>query len=368
MKKYIVPHFYAVIIIVLIVGLAILSSCKKNGRTAIENQISEQEVSINQNILLSDPCPATPTAIQESKNLLKFLYSLKDSSKLLVGQSNFVQTPVRYTNEAITNTGMAPAIWGSDFSYGVGLDGPTGFRQKMIDSAIVRGNTGAIVVLSYHQVRPDASDSAGFSSVQSTMTDAEFDSLLSPGTAMHTAWAAKWDIIATYLSQLDSAHIPVIFRPYHEMNGGHFWWGKKARYPELFQMTFNYLVSTKGLKNLLFMWNSNRINIYAGAAAPYYPGDSYVDILGTDVYHNDYNMATYNELDSLSANKPIALGEFGVPPSAAILSNQSKYVFAMAWSRPTDYTTWAALDTFYNLSQVYTLDEVSNPLPASSCP
>jgi mannan endo-1,4-beta-mannosidase len=47
------------------------------------------------------------------------------------------------------------------------------------------------------------------------------------------------DVIAWFLKQLDYAEVPVLWRPYHEMNGGWFWWGQKkgeSGYKKLWQM------------------------------------------------------------------------------------------------------------------------------------
>jgi len=36
------------------------------------------------------------------------------------------------------------------------------------------------------------------------------------------------DTIAIYLKQLQAAHVPLLWRPYHEMNGNWFWWGNRV--------------------------------------------------------------------------------------------------------------------------------------------
>ena len=52
------------------------------------------------------------------------------------------------------------------------------------------------------------------------------------------------DVIAWFLAQLREAGVPVLWRPYHEMNGGWFWWGKKTGQPgyaALYRMLFERL-------------------------------------------------------------------------------------------------------------------------------
>lgn len=75
---------------------------------------------------------------------------------------------------------------------------------------------------------------------------------------------------------------PLTFRPWHEMNGGWFWWGKDNCTPEeyikLFKMTVDYMRDA-GLNNVLYVWSPD-----TKLTMEYYPGDDYVDILGLDIY------------------------------------------------------------------------------------
>jgi mannan endo-1,4-beta-mannosidase len=61
-------------------------------------------------------------------------------------------------------------------------------------------------------------------SIQSHITDAQFQALLTPGTDIHKHWCAQVDVVAEYLRQLQDAHVPVLWRPLHEINGNWFWW------------------------------------------------------------------------------------------------------------------------------------------------
>jgi len=93
-----------------------------------------------------------------------------------------------------------------------------------------------------------------------------------------------------FLTQLDTIVIPVlkefgfpvIFRPWHEMNGGWFWWGSQNITPDeyirLFKITVDYM-RQQGLKNVLYAWSPD-----TRATFEYYAGDDYVDILGLDMY------------------------------------------------------------------------------------
>jgi len=79
----------------------------------------------------------------------------------------------------------------------------------------------------------------------------DLNTLLAAGTETHTRWMGELDQIARGLQELEDAGVVVLWRPFHEMNGGWFWWG--AHDPETFiqvwRQMFDYLAKTKGLDN-----------------------------------------------------------------------------------------------------------------------
>jgi mannan endo-1,4-beta-mannosidase len=116
---------------------------------------------------------------------------------------------------------------------------------------------------------------------------------LLPGQENHAELTSKLDKIVVFLSSLKSSKgkmIPIIFRPWHEMDGSWFWWGKNYTtsedYKALFAFTINYLRNTKGLKNILIAYSPDRHFYTEADYLKYYPGDEYVDILGTDNYYD----------------------------------------------------------------------------------
>jgi mannan endo-1,4-beta-mannosidase len=91
-------------------------------------------------------------------------------------------------------------------------------------------------------------------------------------------------------------------------------------------------VNVHGLHNLLWVWNANAP---ASHLLPYpdcYPGAEYVDVLATDVYRNDYLQSHHDDLVTLAAGKPVALGEVGVLPTPAILAAQPQWAWFMTWT------------------------------------
>ena len=119
------------------------------------------------------------------------------------------------------------------------------------------------------------------------------------------------DAIAAQLERLDTAGVPVLWRPLHEAAGGWFWWGAHGPEPylKLWNLLFDRLTNYHGLTNLIWVWN--------GEHADWYPGDATVDIVSTDIYAADrdyspqlasFGAATYYA----SSPKIVALSENGV--------------------------------------------------------
>ncbi len=164
------------------------------------------------------------------------------------------------------------------------------------------------------------------------------------------------DVIAWFLKQLKYAEVPVLWRPYHEMNGSWFWWGGKPGkdgYVKLYRMMYDRFVNFHKLNNLIWVWNANELKEGVTSYKDYYPGDAYVDILATDVYTTGFNDRNYQKLQKLASGKPIAIGECGEIPSPEILENQTNWAWFMKWDEPGR----KEIDT-YKSEKVLTYDEL----------
>ena len=146
-----------------------------------------------------------------------------------------------------------------------------------------------------------------------------------PGKVFHSSYMQTLELITDFLASLktnDDVLIPIIFRPYHEHNHSWPWWGSSscsvAEYNALWKMTVEYLRDTRGLHNLIYAISPQDIT----SAEQYlerYPGDDYVDVLGTDNYLL-YNTSGISRLATsldiigqlaASKNKICALTEVG---------------------------------------------------------
>jgi mannan endo-1,4-beta-mannosidase len=311
----------------------------------------------------SNPTPVTPKPTPEAAQLLRFIHEIS-GERTLSGQHC---APLHGSTRLVVvqrQTGTYPALFGQDF----GFDGPgcwdgINFRQNIVDEAIRRYHEGFIITLMWHAVRPIEEEPVTFEEcIQGKVSAAEWRDLVTPGTRINERWKSQADVIAWFLRQLRDAGVPVLWRPYHEMNGDWFWWGKKTGddgYKKLYRMLFERLAHFHGLNNLLWVFNANEINSNVDPYADFYPGHDVVDILATDVYRQGFAEKDYQSLSALAGQKPIALGEVGKVPPPELLEKQPRWAWFMVWNDTS--TLSDGLEPFrktYASARVLTLEDL----------
>lgn len=338
--------------------------------------------------------PVNPNASMETRNLLSFLYSIK-GKYTLTGQHNFAMSGSKYTELAHEITGKYPVVWGCDFSFNVFGDSaknfqhcgpmnltdpgepfawhgqsPEAIRSQLISEVKKQYAKGHIITLMWHHCPPQYGDSCDGNKVwamENRPTSAEWDSLVTEGTTLNTQWKKQADGIAMYLKQLQEANIPVLWRPYHEMNGVWFWWCNQKGpqgFVRLWRMMYHYFTDVHKLNNLIWVWNTNAPRDIPGDEAfPYdqfFPGTEYVDVLAADVYHRDYKQSHHDDLLKLANGKLIALGEIGQLPTPEQLSAQPNWSWFMTWGYFVNkYNDSSAVKAIYNHPACLTLDEIN---------
>ncbi|MGA3258604.1 MAG: glycosyl hydrolase [Bryobacteraceae bacterium] len=282
--------------------------------------------------------PVNPNATPEARALLKTICAVSGKGTLS-GQHNFPNHRDLDTEKVHSLTGKYPAIWGSDFGFTDEEDKDSILhRDLMIAEAKKQAAAGSIIYLCWHMLRPteDEPGKPGASwkgSVQARLTDDQWAELITPDTPLHKRWEKYMDIAAGYLKQLQDAHIPVLWRPMHENNGGFFWWGGRPGMggtAQLYREVYARMVYVHHLDNLIWVWNQNG-PAPMGEFFNFFPGQQYVDIVSYDNYR-ELNDRYYYEMLALAEGKPIALGEVGVPPSAEVLKAQPRWAWFMVWA------------------------------------
>lgn len=305
--------------------------------------------------------PVNPNASPEAQKLLSYLYQIS-GKQILSGEHNYNESMNLFSDSVKAITGKYPAVWGTDFIFSGTKDrGP-----EIVAEAIKKHKEGAIIALMWHQGRP--TDEPPFpwkESIQGKLNTAQWNELVTPNSPLNKRWLAQIDKVASYLKQLQEANVPVLWRPYHEMNGVWFWWGNKPGnngVSKLWKMMYDRFVNYHHLNNLLWVWGANGPrDIPLDEAYPYkdfYPGANYVDVLGTDIYNFDYEQRDYNELLALAKGKPIALTEVGELPKPEILKAQPKWTWFMVWSSWLwTHNTRERVKEVYAMPQTISLNE-----------
>ena len=324
--------------------------------------------------------PVNPNATPEARALLDLIYRIS-GKYTLTGQHNFPNTHDKNSRFAAKYTGHTPVIWSTDM--GFAKDGDTDSylaRPDIVKEAIRKFKKGALITICWHAVPPTANEPVTFqprgpvakdslASVQGQLTDEQFKELLTPGTKLYNHWAQQVDSVAVYLKQLQDAHVPVLWRPYHEMNGDWFWWGGRVgEYStvKLYRQLYDRLVNVHKLNNLVWVWSVDRPSTPIRKFSNFYPGNDYLDILALDVYGSDFNQAYYDSLMSLSKGKPITLAEVGNPPSNEVLRNQPNWTYWVIWAGMVRNTTKQQFKDLYSNPRLLSLDNpdfwrVANP-------
>jgi mannan endo-1,4-beta-mannosidase len=305
--------------------------------------------------------PVNKNVTPGAKKLLGYLYSIS-GKKIIAGHHNSVERIDVYPNRVKELTGKLPEIWGCDF----GGYYHKGYADALIQAAYKKYKEGYIITLMWHVGRPQ--DDPPFSwkeSVQAKMTDKEWEELITPGTKLNSKWMSRVDTIAAYLKELQILGVPVLWRPYHELNGVWFWWGNRKGEngsAKLYRMMFDRFVNYHSLNNLIWVWNTNAprqlINDEAYVYEDYFPGLDYVDVLAADVYHSDYRQSHHDELAKLGQGKVIALGEVGEVPTPEILDHQPLWTWFMIWSNFVNtHNTPQQIRDLYNYPKTLTHED-----------
>ncbi|TCN51488.1 mannan endo-1,4-beta-mannosidase [Flavobacterium circumlabens] len=284
---------------------------------------SSQPISSNTNLSLSDK-KATP----ETVSLYKKLNQLTQKG-FLFGHQDDLAYGVNWKYEDGRSdvkevTGDYPAVYGWDIA-GLekddtnNIDGvPFAKMKQYIQEANQRGG---ISTISWHFDNPATGKNAWDNTPNSLKT-------VLPGAENHQKFTSWLDKAATFFLSLKDKNgkaIPILFRPYHELTGGWFWWGKGNCTPEEFKaawkFTFEYL-QKKGVHNLIYSYNTGSF----GSKEDFlmnYPGDNYVDLLSFDAYQNNDDKEGKKFIEGVQAqfkilneiglekHKPIALAEAG---------------------------------------------------------
>ncbi|MGG1641493.1 glycosyl hydrolase [Paenibacillus sp. NRS-1782] len=312
--------------------------------------------------------PVNSDASAEARELYNYLISIS-GKKMVTGQHDYLESPDELSNKVQKISKAYAGVHGYEMGAISGQSAATeaAQRKNVVDSAIRWSRAGGMVTMTYHEPLPGKP--LTWANVQAKVSQAEFNKYVTPGTAQYNLLIADLDKVAVSLKQLRDAGVPVLWRPYHEMNGDWFWWGNKNNCNQLWNIMYDRFVNTHQLNNLLWVWSPNAPNSYTAPYTPKYPGDDKVDILAVDIYNHDFKQSHYEGLLGLARNKPIAIGEHGEVPSPEVMKAQPKWVYSMTWGKMlTENNTTDQIHDYMNDSTSLTRDDVKKGLAAMKKP
>ena len=245
------------------------------------------------------------------------------------------------------NTGKYPAIRGLDYMN----DDFEGVNNR----AMEWDKKGGIITICWHC----GSDfSLGYNECLNTNISNWTDAL-TEGTAEYDKMIEGMDRAAKALVELKNAGVTVLWRPFHEFDGGWFWWGKggSKNFVKMWKIMYDRYTNYWKLDNLIWVCGFSDY-----CYGDWYPGDDYVDVVGADSYTDGPNNDKYKNIVSIVGDrKPICFHECGkIPTVEQLKTTNTDWVWFMTWHTEyiTDHNDKSDLKKIYNSDYVITLDEL----------
>ena len=303
--------------------------------------------------------PVTAGATESAQKLYNFLatnYGAKTVSGVMTGDVS--SASVKELPDVISfneHSGKYPALVGFDFLFATGVKGNDewykSYTQMALDAAKDLWDQGGIPAFTWHWKDPSDKIDAFYTKSGNAKEYTDFDftqGFTDPTCTANCTWNTESetykqlvtdiDEIADMFLGLQDAGVAAIFRPLHEASGAWFWWGTKggAAFQALYNLVYDEMVSVKGVKNLIWVWNPEYTK-----DTDWNPGETKYDVLSLDIYNAwDYTSLYTKAYEELSTNyglnKIFAVSENGsIPDISTMIENNSVWSWWMPW-----YQTW----------------------------
>ncbi len=165
-----------------------------------------------------------------------------------------------------------------------------------------------------------------------------FEDLITEGTELNRAFKETIARDGLFLKQLRDNGVPVLWRPFHEMNGSWFWFCvtqngftvDSEKWADVWRYLHDYYTKELGLDNLVWVYGPNASDNFWDTPGKTmstlycYPGNKYVDMVGVDAYLNngfDGILDGYKDIVEITGYIG-ALTEYG--PSGTLIANKDK--------------------------------------------
>jgi hypothetical protein len=275
--------------------------------------------------------PCNPAATKETKQLYQNMQDLAGKA-VLFGHQDALAYGVGWAyqpgqSDVKKITGHHPALFGwelgnLELGHTKNLDSvPFDAMKAFIKEGYAMDG---VITISWHTNNPLTGKSA-WDPTPGTVTS------VLPGGAKHVIMMQWLQRVADFLESLkdDKGNpIPILFRPWHELTGNWFWWCQHGSTPDefktLWKMTYDYMVHTRKLNHLLWVYNTSSFSTKEHFLERY-PGNDFADFISYDDYQhenqikneqNDFvkkNQQMLSIMQEISGNikKPMAIAETG---------------------------------------------------------
>ena len=239
--------------------------------------------------------PIDKKATKETKALFKGMQKLSKEHTIFAHQHATEYGHGWFGEEGRSDVnsvvGTHPGMIGVDFS---GFSGRNRTREQIEESkerlrknVVDTYNRGGVTTVAWHFHNP-VSEGAFYWRDSVSLPAVKY---IIPGGEAHEEYKVILKDIANWAHSLkaDGGELaPVIFRPYHEFDGGWFWWGAPHctvdEFKTLWKFTVSYLRDELGVHNFIYAYSpDNKFNTEAEFLERY-PGDEWVDMVGMDNY------------------------------------------------------------------------------------
>lgn len=196
-------------------------------------------------------------------------------------------------------TGSHPAVIGVDL---MGLSGQSEEQiernfNALRDNIVATYNRGGVTTVAWHFNNP--ASEGGFYWKDSISKPAI--QLMLPGASHHEEYKSILKRVARLAHAVkgkDGSLAPLIFRPYHEMDGNWFWWGaaycSPDQFKQLWRFTVSYLRDSLEVHNFIYAYSPDCLFNTEEEFLARYPGHNWVDMVGMDNYADMGRDGSYN--------------------------------------------------------------------------
>ncbi len=283
--------------------------------------ISDQPLFIRIRRSIASALAVDTTVTPETHHLLNSLHRIGWGEQFMMGH----EFPLSFTlsgagdNDPTSSdikdvVGDHPGVHGSDFHFMIDKEEAEVARHKL--AVTTAYENGAVIAMDYHW-RGKYGDNHTRHPQDDLILQHVVDNDDSAGDV--TWFYEHLDEVLDIVN--NDLQCPIVFRPFHEMDGDWFWWGRQVgaeTYRRAFQLLVDYMAPRT--EYLLFCWSPD---VSQADFEQFYPGDDYVDVCGRDIYRfgeSGRGVERLVEMIDFAAarGKVAAFTETGYTPGGAI--------------------------------------------------